>query len=196
MKKTTLISLLVVSLLITGTQAFGWPGGAESRGGQDCTPRTGQRMTDELRQQRQGQQQERMAVILELSEEQQQQMQNLRDQRHQQQATLREEMQASRDQLRTVARDGDLDEAGIRAAVQEHADLKAQMMVEGAKHRQQIASILTPEQQQKMEQLRNLDGENRYGNCYGKGGQSRNCTGGDCYPGERSGRRGGQGPRF
>lgn len=192
MKKTTLIGMLVVGLLVTGTQVFGWPGGSGNRGGQDCASRSGQRMTDELRQERQGQQQERMAVILDLSEEQQQQMQNLRDQRRQQQTTLHEEMQTSRNQLRTVARDGELDEAGIRAAVQEHADLKAQMMIEGARHRQQVASILTPEQQQKMEQLRNLDGGNRYG----KRGQSGHCTGGDCYPGERSGRRGGQGTRF
>ena len=192
MKKTTLISILIVGLLVTGTQVFGWSGGGPGmRGGHDG-PRATQRMTDEQRQQRQQLQQERMAVILDLSEEQKQQMQTLRDQRQQQQQNLRTEMQTSRDQLREVARASDADEAGIRTAVQEHAELKTRMMVEGAEHRRQVAAVLTPEQQQKFEQLRELNGDSSYG----KRGQFRNFAAGDCAPGERSGRRGGQGPRI
>ncbi len=192
MKRNILFGLLIVGLLLTGTHAFGWSGGPGMRGGQDCSPRAAQRMTDEQRQQRQQFQQERMAVILDLSEEQKQQMQTLRDQRQQQQLSLRTEMQTSRNQLREVARASDADEAGIRAAVQEHAELKTRMMVEGAKHRQQVASILTPEQQEKMEQLRNLKDENTYG----KRGQGRKFSTDDDTPVDRSQRRGGQGPRI
>ena len=192
MKRNILFGLLIVGLLLTGTHAFGWSGGPGMRGGQDCSPRAAQRMTDEQRQQRQQFQQERMAVILDLSEEQKQQMQTLRDQRQQQQLSLRTEMQTSRNQLREVARASDADEAGIRAAVQEHAELKTRMMVEGAKHRQQVASILTPEQQQKHEQLRNLRGDSSYG----KRGQFSDSRAGDLTPAERGSRRGGQGARF
>lgn len=188
MKRTILFSLLIVGLLLAGTHAFGWSGGPGMRGGQDCS----QRVSAEDRQQRQEVQQQKMAVILDLSEEQQQQLQSLRTQHQQQQQALRTEMQTSRNQLREVARADDADEAGIRAAVQAQAELKTRMMVEGAKHRQQIAAVLTPEQQQKFEQLRELKGDDSYGSR----GQFRNCSAGDCTPGDRSGRRGGQGPRI
>lgn len=191
MKKTTLISMLVVGLLLTGTQAFSWSGGPGMRGGQD-SPRAMQRMTEEQRQQRQQLQQDKMAVILDLTEEQQQQWQTLRDQRRAQQEALRTDMQTSRNQLREVARAADADETRIRAAVQEQAELKTRMMVEGAKHRQQVAALLTPQQQEKMEQLRNLRGENTYG----KRDRARNCVGAECVPAERGSRRGGQGPRI
>ncbi len=188
MKRTILYSLLMVGLLLAGTHAFGWSGGPGLRGCQDGQ-RLSQRMPDGQRLESRQLQQEKMAVILDLSEEQQQQLQNLREQRWQQQQALRTEMQASRDKLRDVARANDADEASIRAAVQEHAEVKTRMMVAGANHRQQIAAVLTPEQQQKFEQLRDLKGDN----FYGKRGQFRNCDGGDCAPGERSGRRGCQG---
>ncbi|HMB16020.1 MAG TPA: Spy/CpxP family protein refolding chaperone [Pelovirga sp.] len=189
MKRSILFTLLITGLLLAGTHAFGWPGSPGMRGNQDCSPRSGQRMNDEQREQRQGVHQQKMAVILDLSEDQQQELQNLRSEHRQQQQTLRTEMQASRNQLREVARANDADEAGIRAAVQEHAELKTRMMVNGAKHRQQMAAVMTPEQQQKFEQLRELKGDNSYG----QRGQFRNCDAGDCAPGERSGRRGGQG---
>lgn len=188
MKKTILFGLLIIGLLLAGTHVFGWSGGPGMRGGQDCS----ERVNDEGRRQRQEVQQQKMAVILDLNEEQQQQLQTLREQHQQQQQALRTEMQTSRNQLREVARANDADETSIRAAVQEQAELKTRMMVEGAKHRQQIAAVLTPEQQQKFEQLRELKGDHSYG----KRGQNRNCNAGDCTPGERSGRHSGQGPRI
>jgi Ca-activated chloride channel family protein len=192
MKRTILFSLIIVGLLLAGTHAFGWSGGPGMRGAQDCSPRTAQRMTDEQRQQRQETQHQKMAVILDLNDSQQQQLQTLRGQRQQQQQALRTEMQSSRNQLRELARANDADEAKISAAAQKHAELKTRMMVDGAKHRQQIAAVLTPEQQQKFEQLRELKGDNSYG----KRGQNRNCPAGDCTPGNKSERRGGQGPRI
>lgn len=192
MKRTILFSLIIVGLLLAGTHAFGWSGGPGMRGGQDCNQRGTQRVSDEERQQRQEMQHQKMAVILDLNDSQQQQLQTLREQRQQQQQALRTEMQASRDQLREVARANDADEAKISAAAQKHAELKTRMMVDGAKYRQQIAAVLTPEQQQKFEQLRELKGDNSYG----KRGQNRNCSAGDCTPGNRSERRGGQGPRI
>lgn len=192
MKRTILFSLLIVGLLLAGTHAFGWSGGPGMRGGQDCSQRGAQRLSDQDWQQRQQGQQQRMAVILDLSEEQQQQLQTLWQERQQKQQALRTEMQASREKLREVSRANNADEAIIRAAVQEHAELKTRMMVDGTNHRQQMAAVLTPEQQQKFEQLRELQGDN----FHGKRGQFRNCGAGDCTPGERSGRRGGQGPRI
>ncbi|MBW6508131.1 MAG: Spy/CpxP family protein refolding chaperone [Desulfuromonadales bacterium] len=172
MKRTILFGLLIVGLLLVGTHAFSWSGGPGMRGCQDGQ-RTSQSMSNEHRQERQQGQQQKMAIILDLSEEQQQQLQNLREQHRQQQQVLRTKMQASREQLREVASANETDEAGIRAAVQEHAELKTRMMVEGAKHRQQIAALLTPEQQLKFEQLRELKDDN----FCGKRGQSSNCGG-------------------
>lgn len=192
MKRTILFGLLVVGLLLAGTHAFSWSGGPGMRGSQDCNQRGTQRMSDEERQQHQEIQQQRMAVILDLNENQQQQLQILREQHQQQQQELRTEMQASRDQLREVARANDADEARISAAVQKHAELKTRLMVDGAKHRQQIAAVLTPEQLQKFEQLRELKDDNSYG----KHGQFRNCGAGDCTPGERAGRHSGSGSRI
>jgi len=192
MKRSIIFTLLIAGLLLAGTHAFGWPGSPGMRGNQDCSPRTAQRMTDEQRQERQEAQQQKMAVILDLNDNQQQQLKTLRGQRQQQQQALRTEMQASRIQLREVARANDADEAKISAAAQKHAELKTRMMVDGAKHRQQVANVLTAEQQQKLEQLRDL----KDNNFYGKRGQSRNYGGGDCTPGQRSGHRGGQGPRI
>ncbi|MBD1400820.1 Spy/CpxP family protein refolding chaperone [Pelovirga terrestris] len=192
MKRTILFGLLIVGLLLAGTHVFGWSGGPGMRGGQDCSQRGAQRMSDQDWQQRQQEQQQRMAVILDLSEEQQQQLQTLREERREKQQSLRTEMQASREKLHEVARANDADEASIRAAVQEHAELKTRKMVDGANHRRQMAAVLTPEQQQKFEQMRELKGDN---SC-GMRGQSGKCGAGDCTPGEKSGRRGGQGPRI
>lgn len=184
MKKTTLISVLVAGLLLTGTLAFSWPGGPGMRGGQGgpCAP---QRMTAEQGQQRQQIQLERMAVILDLTEEQRQQWQSLRDQHRGQQDTLWTDMRTRRAQLRELLRADDADEERIRAAIQEQAELKTRMIVEGNRHRQQVAALLTPQQQEKMEQLGNLRGERTFG-------KRGSCIGADSIPAERGGRRGGR----
>lgn len=192
MKRSILFSLLIVGLLLTGSHAFGWPGDSGMRGDRDCSQRTSQRLSAEERQQRQEMQQQRMAVVLDLNESQQQQLQTLHEQRRQQQQALRAEMQASRDQLHEVARSKDADEERIRAAVQQQAELKTRMMVDGAEHRRQIAAVLTPEQQQKFEQLRELKGND---SC-GKRGQARNCNAGDGTSGAGAGCGGGRGSRF
>lgn len=164
MKRIALTSLLIVGLLFVGSHAFAWfgHGSMGSRGG-DCSSR----MSDEQRQQRHDQHFERMGVVLDLTDEQKQQLQTLHQQRQEQQQQLREQMQASRDKMREAGRTDNFNEEEFRATAQQHADLKTQMMVEMAKSRQQMASILTPEQLEKAEQLKEMRGE-RCGN-YGEG---------------------------
>lgn len=166
MKKTTIVTMLIVGLLLAGTHAFGWPGG-QDRGGQDCNQRSAQRMNDEQRQQRQEQQQEKMAIILDLTESQQQELQTLHEQRQQLQQSLRTEMQASRDKMRSAGSDSDFNEAEFRATAQQHAELKTRMMVERAKGRQAMQAVLTPEQLKKAQQLEGMRGGHS-GN-YGEG---------------------------
>lgn len=196
MKRTTVATMLIVSFLLAGTQAFGWPGGQGPRGGQDCGQRPGLRMNDEQHQQRQEQQFEKMAIILDLTESQKQELQTLREKQQQQQQTRRAEMQASREKLHSAATGSDFNEAEFRTIAQQHANLKTEMMVEGAKSRRQMMAVLSPEQQQKAEELRDLGGAGSFG----KQGHYKNCADGEGGrgqgPGQRSNCRGGQGPRF
>ncbi len=196
MKRTLLFSLLVIGLLLAGTHAFSWSGGPGMKGSQGCSPGSTQGMGGEHRQQRQEMQQEKMAIILDLSDDQQQQLQTLRDQHQQEQQALRTEMQTSRDQMRATAKASDADEASIREAVQQHAEVKTRMMIAAAKHRQQMAAVLTVEQQQKFEQLREFNEDNSCGK-RGKAKQCNagDCSSGDCSPNERSGCRGAKGSR-
>lgn len=191
MKRTIFFILLIAGLLLAGTHVFGWSGGPGMRGGQDCGQRASQRLSDEERQQRHEIKQQRMAVILDLNEDQQQQLHSLHEEHQRQQQVLHSDIKASREQLQGVARDNDSDEVRISAAAQKHAELKTRMMLEDIKHHQQIAAVLTPEQQQKFAQLRELKEDN---SC-SKRGQFRQCRSGDCTPGDGAGRCCGQGPR-
>ena len=188
MKKTAVIpvlSVLLVGLLLSFGTAFASPGGYGKRNFDDSCNRKGQGMTFEQHEDRMENRLEKMAVILDLTDQQKEQLENLFEKKWQDHQAMRAEMQASRDDLRAYKQGKEFNEADFRAKAQKHADLKTEMMVQHAKAKQQAFAILTPEQQQKAEKLRGMHGEgffgerhgNRDGDNCGKRSGNRNCGG-------------------
>ena len=165
MKKTPLITVLLITTLLMGGTAFAWHGERGNRG---------QMMTIEQHENRL----ERMAVILDLSDDQKNQIKELSTAQWQERQADRAKLQTSRDALRVSGQAQNFNEADFRAKAQQHANLRTEMMVDRAKLRQQVDAILTPEQQQKAEKLRemrNKPGKNKRKktgkhNGYGKNG--------------------------
>ena len=172
MKKIAIPLTVLVALLITGSFALAVPG---SRGMGNCSgygPR-GAAMTYEQHKVQMENRLERMGVVLDLSDTQKNELRNLFDQQWKEHQAQRNEMQSGRNTLRSAGWNKDFNEKEFRAQVQKYADLRTEMMVQRAKIRQQVFAVLTPEQQQKAEKLRSLDGRNFFGgpgNCRGYGG--------------------------
>ncbi len=181
MKKSTLIPALLIGLLLSSGTAFAWSGGQGKRHCGDSCDRSGQNITQERHEERIETRLEKMAVILDLTEKQKDQLEDLHEKQLQNHQAMRAEMQASRESLRDYKQSNEFNESEFRALAQKHADLKTEMMVQHAQSRQQILAVLTPEQQQKAEQLRDMCGEG----FHGKHGGDRDCEG--------HGKRGGQG---
>lgn len=96
---------------------------------------------------------EHMARFLELTDEQQQ---TLAAHREEQRATYREQRQQVRQAQRALheAVANNADEAEVAALADKLGDLKAQQVLARAKDKQFLISILTPEQKEKMEQMK------------------------------------------
>ncbi|WP_321367464.1 Spy/CpxP family protein refolding chaperone [uncultured Desulfuromusa sp.] len=167
MKKTTIIPVLLVTLLLSAGTSFAWPGGQGKRACDNSYHRQGQRMNYEQHQVRMENRLEKMAVILDLTEEQQTQIEALIEKQWQDRQSMRAQMQTSRNDLRAYKQGNEFNESEFRAKAQKHADLKTEMMVQHAKTRQQLFAVLTPEQQQKAEKLRALHGEGFFGPQHG-----------------------------
>jgi Spy/CpxP family protein refolding chaperone len=67
---------------------------------------------------------------------------------------LRQELQTKREALRQSAEGGTFDEASATQKLTETAGLEAKLMGEQFKMRQEILSVLTPEQKTQLEQKR------------------------------------------
>lgn len=185
MKKATIIPVLLVSILLAGGTAFAWSGHGQRNYDQSCN-RSGQGMTQEQHAERMNNRLEKMAVILDLTDQQKEKIENLFAQKMESHQAMRTEMQASRNALRAYKQGKEFNESEFRAKAQKHADLKTEMMVQHAKTRQQVLAVLTPEQQQKADKLRNMHGEGFFGKHDGyRDSGNRNCAG--------HGRRGGKG---
>ncbi len=190
MKKSTIIPVLLVSMLLVGGTAFAWPGHGKKNYDHSCN-RTGQGMTQEQHEERMDNRLEKMAVILDLTDQQKEKIENLFKQKMENRQAMRAEMQASREDLRAYKHGKEFNESEFRAKAQEHTDLETEMMVQHAKTKQQVLAVLTPEQQQKAEKLRDMRGEGFFGKHdgnregYGKRNGERNCDG--------HGKRGGKG---
>ncbi|MDX2479766.1 MAG: Spy/CpxP family protein refolding chaperone [Desulfuromusa sp.] len=176
MKKTTLIPALLIGVLLTGGIAFASPGQGKRDCGDSCD-RKGQGMTSEQHEKRMENRLEKMAVILDLTEQQKEQLENLFEKKWQNHQSMRAEMQASRKDLREYKQGKEFNEADFRAKAQKHAELKTEMMVQHAKTKQQAFAVLTPEQQQKAEKLHGMHGESFFGKHHGKRGGERDCDG-------------------
>jgi Spy/CpxP family protein refolding chaperone len=181
MKKTTLIPALLMGVLLSGGIAFASSGGQGRRNCGDSCDRQGQGMTYEQHEERMENRLEKMAVILDLTEQQKEQLENLFEKKWQDRQSMRAEMQASQKDLREYKQGKEFNEADFRAKALKHAELKTEMMVQRAKSKQQVFAVLTPEQQQKAEKLRGMHGESFFGKYHGK-------RGGEGY-GKRSGNR-------
>lgn len=182
MKKTTLITPLLIGLLLSTGIAIASPGGQGGRHWTDSCNRNGQGMTDVQHAERMEQRLEKMAVILDLTEQQQEQLKNVFAKNWQDHQAMRAELQASRNALREDQQAATFNEADFRAKAQKHADLTTEMMVQRARTKQQVFAILTPEQQQKAEELRGLRGEGFFGphdgnrECDGRRDGNRKCA--------------------
>ena len=152
MKKRILIPALVVGTLLTGTLVMAGPGGY-GRG--DCNGKGGGQgaMTFEQHEERMGNKLDRMGAILDLTEAQKTEIEALFNEQWQDHQQLREQMHASRDEMRGAQTPGDFNETDFRAKAAKRAELKTEMMVQKAKLRQQVYNLLTPEQQEKADAL-------------------------------------------
>jgi len=173
MKKRLFIpTLLVGTLLVTGS-AFAWSGGHNNRNFDGFQNQRGQGITYAQHKDNMGNQLERMGVILDLTDQQKEQLEDLFEKQWQNRQSMRTDMQVSREDLREYKQGKEFNETEFRAKAQKHADFKTEMMVQRAKTKQQIFAILTPEQQQKAENLRELRGEG----FRGRHGGDRECNG-------------------
>ncbi len=182
MKKISTLSILLLATLFTTGAAFAWPGHQGGKRFADCD-RRGAGMNYEQRAERMENRMERMAVILDLSEEQKTKLEDLREKHFQNRQTMREEMQQSREDLRNYKFSKEFNEKDFRALAKKNAELKTEMMVQGAKQRQEMLAVLTPEQQEKAEKLQMMGGFGPGHERFGKRG-GVNCDGdGPCRQG-------------
>lgn len=175
MKLKTILSIATVFLLLTSATAFAWPG----KGGQNCgdCDRRGAGMNYEQQEQRMEDRHEKMAVILDLTEEQQEKLEALAKEHQEQRKELREKMQSSRDEMRAFRSqkgvDGNVDE--YRAKARQNADLKADMMAQRIEHKKAVLALMTPEQQEKAQELWDMFQNKRGQKGHGKRDCGNNC---------------------
>lgn len=142
MKTSRIIIGTLVATLLLSTSALAWNGG--KRG--NCPPeRVGMQHESRL---------ELMSVILDLSPEQQQKIAELSVSHRAHRAQMHKALNAARQDLRSIKPGADFDAAALKAKADAFAQLKAEMLVDRIEHRQQVFSLLTPEQQEKAAKLR------------------------------------------
>ncbi len=172
MNKKIMIPTLICSALLITTSAFAWGGPRDGRGCDTFGPGVrGQQakvITAEQHQQMVQQRVERQAVLLDLSDKQKEQLTKLHNDQFTQRQEMRTKMQASRDALTAYRLNDNFKESEFRKLAEQQADLRTDMMVQGAKFQQQLKDVLTPEQQAKAEKLQAMNGPGK-GQRGGKG---------------------------
>ncbi|MEA3544152.1 MAG: Spy/CpxP family protein refolding chaperone [Thermodesulfobacteriota bacterium] len=159
MKKTTIIPVILIGILLSSGTVFAWSGGHGKRNDNNGYEQKGQGITQEQHAERMENHLGKMAIILDLTDQQKDQVKNLLENKWRDRQSARAEMLASRENLREYRQGKEFNETEFRTKAQKHADFKTEMMVQRAKTKQQIFAILTPEQQQKAENLRELRGQ-------------------------------------
>jgi protein CpxP len=160
MNAKKILSIAMIGLLsasVLAISSFAAPGQGAKMGG-------GTAMTEEQREERRDLHLERMAAVLNLTEEQKTQIEALRNQKWENTAAQQDKMAELREELREMGFNGSYDETRARALANELAAIKADMMVENIRLRSEIHSLLTPEQQELVEKLRPMKQ-----NCKGQG---------------------------
>lgn len=107
---------------------------------------------------------ERMAAVLDLTEEQQGKIRAAFAAEREKTAPLREKMAGNWEKVKEAIHSGTADEAAIRALAAEGAGLKGDLLVSRARTWKDIRAILTPAQQEKARQLAELRGREK-GEC-------------------------------
>ena len=97
---------------------------------------------------------EHLAEELELTEGQRAEIETLRASHREQMEPLVEQYRAARHAIGDLMRSQAFDEGTVRAAAREAADLEVELMVLRFRHRSELRSVLTPEQQDKAAELR------------------------------------------
>ncbi|MFO7831438.1 MAG: Spy/CpxP family protein refolding chaperone [Desulfuromonadaceae bacterium] len=172
MKHLSIISITVLTLLLLSTSAMAWS---------NCKTK---RCNADGKQTQQENRVERMAIMLDLSEEQQKQMAELRTAQQQQRAQMRTDLKEAHAQLRSSQPDAEIDTEDLKTAARTYADLKAAMLVNKIEHKQQMFSILTPEQQEKAAKLKAMHSQCGKKDQCNKGNCCATCTNckADCCP--------------
>ncbi len=172
---TTLFATLLVS-----TSAMAWGNNGK---GSRCSVNSSQWQQEDVQQGR-GQQTdnlEQMALILDLSSDQQQQLAELHAQQQNVRTQIRTEMMALQQELRNC-QPGDDSEA-LKAKARAYADLEADQLIYRIDFNQQMMDILTPAQQEKAAQLKDVRQQrcNTANNCIDN--CTDDCTVERCRPG-------------
>lgn len=99
---------------------------------------------------------DRMAEVLDLSDEQQQRIKAIRESERQKAAPLREALAEDRQKLHEAIQAGPFDEAAVRALAASQAQTRTELIVARARMQSRINAVLTPEQRVLAEKLRPL----------------------------------------
>jgi len=99
---------------------------------------------------------ERMAEVLDLSDQQRQQIRAIIDSSRQTAEPLREQLHENRQALREAGRADTVDEAKIRALATESGKLQGELAIHRVHTRQQLRAQLTAEQQQLFDKIKPL----------------------------------------
>lgn len=91
---------------------------------------------------------------LDLTEQQKSEVEALKSQKKQQMDAAHEQMKSLKEQIHTAMQNDNYDSGQVRTLLHRLADLKADTMQHKHTYMQQMKSILTPEQQAKMKELK------------------------------------------
>lgn len=97
----------------------------------------------------------RMISHLDLTDEQQEQMKQIHLEHREETETLREQMETAQERLNDLVDAEQFDEAAIREAAGEFSEVQTELFVSRAEMQQEIREILTPEQFEKLSEMRN-----------------------------------------
>ena len=99
---------------------------------------------------------ERLARILELTEEQKAKIKETLEQVQAQNAPLQEKLSENGEKTAAAMAAEPLDEAAVRAAAENHALILGELLVAGARGRSEVRAVLTPGQRELADRLRPL----------------------------------------
>jgi len=106
---------------------------------------------------------ERMAEILDLSEDQQAQIEAIHQAAREENQQYREQLQASHEKIRELCEADTVDREAIRSEVASQVDAKTALIVTRAEVRSETFKLLTPEQQEIAKKIAPRKGHKKHG---------------------------------